>query len=138
MPENHVTFVGRLTADPELKFINSGKAVVKFTLAVDKSHFNRQTNQREKGESSFFNCTVWDKMGENVAASLKKGYRVIVNGTMEQRSWETESGEKRSVFEVVVEAIGPDLRFVTCELRRNEAVAARAAANALADDEDPF
>lgn len=132
MSENNITLVGRLTAEPELKFTNSGKAVVKFTIAVDRRWQNKQTQEWES-KASFFNVQVWDKLAEHVASSVKKGYRVIVTGMMEQRTWETDSGEKRSIFEVTADAVGPDLRFVTCELHN-----AHTPSSAPAFDEEPF
>ena len=134
MSENSITLVGRLTADPELKFTNSGKAVVKFTIAVDRRWQNKQTKEWET-KASFFNVQVWDKLAEHVASSINKGHRVIVTGVMEQRTWETDSGEKRSIFEVTADAVGPDLRFVTCEL--HNANQATSSAPAF-DDNDPF
>ncbi len=115
MTENAITLVGRLTNDPELKFTNRGSAVVRFTIAVERRWVNKHTGEAEK-KVSFFTVQAWEKFAENVAFSLKKGYRVVVSGVIEQRTWETDAGEKRSVFEVNADAIGADLRFVTCEL----------------------
>ena len=133
MAENQITLVGRLTADPEMKFTNSGKATVRFSLAVDRTWLNKATGEREK-RVSFFTITAWEKLAEHTATSLKKGYRAIVTGVLEQRSWETDDGQKRHVVEVVADAIGPDLRFVTCELHGT--TADRAAT--IPDDEEPF
>ena len=141
MSENSVTLVGRLTADPEVKFSNAGAANARFNLAVEKRWMNRQTQEWEK-RTSFITVIVWDKMAENVAHSLKKGYRAIVSGTLEQRSWDTPNGEKRQIVELVADAIGPDLRFVTCELHGTDHPAAAAPAatgfNPAFDNEDPF
>lgn len=141
MAENSVTLVGRLTADPEVKFMNTGTANARFNLAVEKRWQNRETKEWEK-RTSFITVIVWDKFAENVSHSLKKGYRVIVSGTLEQRSWETSSGEKRTVVEVIADAVGPDLRFVTCELHGTanpSAAASPATANGpVFDDDDPF
>lgn len=115
MNENHVTFVGRLTQDPELKFLNSGAAAMKCSLAVEKSWKNKDGEWEKK--VSFFPLVGYGSLAEHVCESLHKGYRVVVTGVLEQRSWDTDEG-KRSIVEVNVEAIGPDLRFVTCELHQ--------------------
>ena len=132
MAENHITEVGRLTADPDLKSIGGGKSVARFAIAVEKSWTNRQTQERET-KTSFFNVVAWEKLGENVAASLKKGYRVIVVGSLEQREYETSAGDKRTSIEIIAEAVGPDLRFVTAEIHRGDRPQASAPA-----DEEPF
>lgn len=119
MSDNTGTWIGRVAQDPDLKFINSGKATVKFSIAVEKSWLNRQTQQREK-KVSFFNVTAWDTLAENVANSLHKGQRVIVTGTLEVDQWETEDGQKRSAVKIVADGIGPDLRFNTCTMHSTE------------------
>lgn len=141
MAENSVTLVGRLTTDPELQFMNTGTAKVRFSLAVEKRWQNRETKEWEK-RTSFITVVAWDKFAENIANSLKKGYRVIASGSLEQRSWETQTGEKRAVVELIADAIGPDLRFVTCELHGTPHAAAAAtsapANGPVFDDDDPF
>lgn len=116
---NSVTLVGNLTRDPEMRFTPSGAANCQFGLAVNRSWRNQQTNEWEE-RTSFFNVVCWREMAENVSASLHKGTRVVVTGRLEQRSWETESGEKRSVVEVIADEVGPSLRFATAEVTRNE------------------
>ncbi len=118
-PGNTVTLVGNLTRDPELRFTPSGAANVQFGLAVNRRWQNRQTNEWEEAVS-FFNVIAWREMAENVSASLGKGQRVIVTGRLEQRSWETQDGEKRSVVEVVADEIGPSLRWATAEVTKTD------------------
>lgn len=137
MSENTITLIGRLTADPELKFTNSGKAVVKFSIAVDKRWQNKQSQEWET-KTSFFNVSAWDHLAEHVAESMKKGYRVIVTGIMEQRTWETDSGEKRNTFDLTADGVGPDLRFVTCTLKQSERASGNAPAQGPVFDDDPF
>jgi single-strand DNA-binding protein len=116
---NTVTLVGNITRDPELRFTPSGQANATFGLAVNRRWQNRQTNEWEEA-TSFFNVVCWREMAENASQSLAKGARVIVTGRLEQRSWQTQEGEKRSVVEVVADEIGPSLRWATAEVQRNE------------------
>jgi single-strand DNA-binding protein len=116
-PGNTITLVGNITRDPELRFTATGQAKVNFGLAVNRRWQNRQTNDWEEA-TSFFNVIAWGDMGENVSESVGKGARVIVTGRLEQRSWETEEGEKRSVIEVVADEIGPSLRWATAEVKK--------------------
>jgi single-strand DNA-binding protein len=116
---NTITLVGNLTRDPEMRFTPSGTANCQFGIAVNRSWRNQQTNEWEE-RTSFFNVVCWREMAENVSASLHKGTRVVVTGRLEQRTWETETGEKRSVVEVVADEVGPSLRFATAEVTRNE------------------
>ncbi|MDE1882214.1 MAG: single-stranded DNA-binding protein [Euryarchaeota archaeon] len=131
MSENTVTFVGRLTRDPDLKFLSSGKANAKFSIAVEKRWRNAQTGEWDK-RTSFFDVVCWEHLAEHVGASLHKGHRVIVSGTLEQRTWETDSGDKRSAVEVIADAVGPDLRFVTATLAQPKDT------QPAFDDEDKF
>ena len=117
MPDNSVTLIGNITRDPELRFTPSGQAVATFGIAVNRRF---QRNNQWEEQTSFFNVTAWATLGENVSNSLSKGARVIVNGRLEQRSWETQEGEKRSVVEVVADEIGPSLRWATAEITKNE------------------
>ena len=119
MPDNNVTVVGNVTRDPELRFTNSGQAVASFGLAVNRRWQNRATNEWEE-QVSFFDITCWAQMAENVGESLNKGSRVLVSGRLEQRSWQTEGGDKRSKVEIVADEIGPSLRWATASIRRNE------------------
>jgi single-strand DNA-binding protein len=116
---NSVTLVGNITRDPELRFTPSGQATASFGLAVNRRWQNRQTNDWEEAVS-FFNVVCWREMAENATESLRKGSRVIVTGRLEQRSWQPQEGEKRSVIEVVADEIGPSLRWATAEVTRNE------------------
>lgn len=116
---NTVELVGNATRDPELRFTPSGAAVATFGLAVNRRWRNQQTNEWEEAVS-FFDIVCWREMAENVAESISKGTRVIVTGRLEQRSWETDQGEKRSKIEVIADEIGPSLRWATAEVTRNE------------------
>src|SRR5689334_11310619 len=98
-----ITVVGNLTADPELRFTPSGAAVANFTVASTPRQFDRNTNEWRDGEAMFLNCAVWRQAAENVAESLQKGMRVIVQGRLKSRSYETREGEKRTVFEIDVD-----------------------------------
>ena len=118
-PGNSVTLVGNCTRDPELRFTSSGQAVATFGLAVNRRWQNRQTNEWEEAVS-FFDVTCWQQMAENVAESITKGSRVVVTGRLDQRSWETQDGDKRSKVEVVADEIGPSLRYATAQVVRNE------------------
>jgi single-strand DNA-binding protein len=116
---NSITVVGNITRDPEMRFTPSGVSKVTFGVAVNRSWRNQQTNDWEE-QTSFFNVVCWRELADNVGASLKKGTRVVVTGRLEQRSWETEQGEKRSVIEIVADEVGPSLRFATAEVHRVE------------------
>jgi len=116
---NSITLVGNITRDPELRFTNTGQATATFGLAVNRVWNDRQTNER-KEVVSFFDIVCWREMAENASESLQKGTRVVVTGRLEQRSWETQDGEKRSKIEVVADEIGPSLRWATAEVRKND------------------
>lgn len=113
-----ITIVGNLVDDPELRFTASGVAVANFRVASTPRAFDRQTNEWKDGESLFLSCSVWRQYAENVAESLTKGTRVIVTGRLKQRSYETNSGEKRTVFEIDVEDVGPALRSATAKVAK--------------------
>ncbi|UIZ92088.1 single-stranded DNA-binding protein [Corynebacterium sp. CNCTC7651] len=113
-----ITVVGNLVADPELRFIPSGAAVANFRIASTPRSFNRETNQWEDGEALFLTCNCWRQMAENVAETLTKGMRVIVNGRLKQRSYQTREGESRTVFEIEVEEVGPSLKYATATVNR--------------------
>jgi single-strand DNA-binding protein len=119
MPDNTVTVIGNVTRDPELRFTPSGQAIATFGLAVNRRWQNRQTQEWEE-QVSFFDVTCWAQLGQNVSDSLNKGSRVIVAGRLEQRSWETDQGEKRSKVEIIADEVGPSLRWATAEVTRNE------------------
>jgi single-strand DNA-binding protein len=117
--ENSVTLVGNVTRDPELRFTASGQAVASFGLAVNRRWQNRQTNEWEEA-TSFVDIVCWREMAENAAESLVKGSRVLVAGRLDQRSWETSDGDKRSKIEVVADEIGPSLRWASAQITKNE------------------
>ena len=119
MADNTVTVVGNLTRDPELRFTNSGQANASFGVAVNRRWQNRQTQEMEE-QVSYFNVVCWREMAENTAESLTKGMRVVVTGRLEQRSWETKEGDKRSVIEIVADEIAPALRWASAQVTRNE------------------
>ncbi|MFT4227446.1 single-stranded DNA-binding protein [Micropruina sp.] len=116
--ETQITLVGNLTADPELRFTPSGAAVANFTVASTPRTFDRQTSEWRDGDAMFLNCSVWRQAAENVAESLTKGMRVVVQGRLKSRSYETREGERRTVFEVEVEEIGPSLRYASAKVTR--------------------
>src|SRR4249919_4006472 len=116
--ETTITLVGNLTADPELRFTPSGAAVANFTVASTPRTFDRQTNEWRDGDAMFLNCAVWRQAAENVAESLQKGMRVIVQGRLRQRSYETREGERRTVVELDVEEVGPSLKYATAKVAR--------------------
>jgi single-strand DNA-binding protein len=113
-----ITVVGNLTADPELRFTPSGAAVANFTVASTPRIFDRQSSEWKDGEALFLRCNIWREAAENVAESLTRGSRVIVTGRLKQRSFETREGEKRTVFEVEVDEIGPSLRYATAKVNK--------------------
>jgi single-strand DNA-binding protein len=114
-----ITVVGNLTADPELRFIQSGAAVVNFTVASTPRTFDRASSEWKDGETLFLRCSLWREAAENVAESLTKGMRVIVSGRLVQRSFET-NGEKRTVVELQVDEVGPSLRYATAKVARTQ------------------
>lgn len=116
--ETPITLIGNLTSDPELRFTPNGAAVANFTVASTPRTFDRQTNEWKDGDAMFLNCSVWRQYAENVAESLTKGARVIVSGRLKSRSYETREGEKRTVFEVDVDEVGPALRYATAKVTR--------------------
>ena len=113
-----VTIVGTLTRDPDLKFTASGVTLASFSVAVNERVKNKQTGQWEDGDASFFDCTVFNQQAENVAESLQKGSRVILRGRLKQDHWDTDTGEKRSKIKVIVDDIGPELRFATAQVQK--------------------
>lgn len=113
-----ITVIGNLTGDPELRFTPSGAAVANFTVASTPRSFDRQTNEWKDGDTLFMRCSIWREAAENVAESLTKGTRVIVQGRLVQRSYETREGEKRTVVELQVDEIGPSLRYASAKVTR--------------------
>ncbi|MBD3689637.1 single-stranded DNA-binding protein [Nanchangia anserum] len=118
--DTQITVVGNLTADPELRFTNSGVAVASFRVASTPRTYNRQTNQWENGTAMFLRCTAWRTLGENCAETLKKGMHVIVQGRLVQNNWQTAQGENRSSVEIQVDEVGPSLRYATAQVQRTE------------------
>ena len=115
--ENSVTLVGNLVADPELRFTPNGVAMTKIRLAVSRRWMDRTSNEWQE-ESSFFTGTCWAEMAENVAESLQKGNRVVISGTLQQRTWENENGERRSMVEIRLEEVAPSLKWATATVTR--------------------
>jgi len=114
-----LTIVGNLTADPELRFTPAGAAVANFTVASTPRNFDRQSNEWKDGEALFMRCTIWREAAENVAETLTRGSRVIVQGRLKQRSYETREGEKRTVVELEVDEIGPSLRYASAKVTKS-------------------
>ena len=116
--ETTITVVGNLTADPELRFTQSGAAVASFTVASTPRTFDKTSGEWKDGEALFLRCNVWRQVAENVAESLTRGSRVLVSGRLRQRSFETKEGEKRTVVELEVDEIGPSLRYATAKVNK--------------------
>jgi single-strand DNA-binding protein len=116
--ETIITVVGNLVDDPELRFTPSGAAVANFRIASTPRTFDKQTNEWKDGEGLFLSCSVWRQAAENVAESLVKGMRVVVQGRLKQRQYETREGEKRTVYELDVEEVGPSLKYATAKVTR--------------------
>ena len=135
-----ITIIGNLVDDPELRFTPSGAAVAKFRVASTPRYLDKATNEWKDGESLFLQCQIWRQAAENVAESLTKGMRVILSGRLKQRSYETKEGEKRTVFEVEVDEVGPSLRNATAKVTRTQraggtgGAAAPAATESFNDD----
>lgn len=117
--ETVVTVVGNLVDDPELRFTPSGAAVANFRIASTPRTFDRQTNEWKDGDALFLSCSVWRQAAENVAESLTRGMRVIVQGRLKQRSYETRDGEKRTVVELEVDEVGPSLTFASAKVTKS-------------------
>jgi single-strand DNA-binding protein len=115
-----ITVVGNLVSDPELRFTPSGAAVANFRIASTPRTFDKQTNTWKDGEGLFLSCSVWRQAAENVAESLQRGMRVVVQGRLRQRSYETKEGEKRTVVELQVDEVGPSLTFATAKVNRTQ------------------
>lgn len=128
---NSITVTGNLTRDPEVRYTRDGQASVLLGVAVNRRWQDRETHEWEEA-TSFFDVVCWRDLAENVAMSLTKGARVMVAGRLEQRSWETELGERRSKVEIVADEVGPSLRFATVEVHR---VDRAGSAGATADGE---
>ncbi|AGW42739.1 single-stranded DNA-binding protein [Leifsonia xyli subsp. cynodontis DSM 46306] len=116
--ETVITVVGNLTSDPELRYTQNGLAVANFTIASTPRTFDRQANEWKDGEALFLRASVWRDFAEHVAGSLTKGSRVIAQGRLKQRSYETKEGEKRTSIELEIDEIGPSLRYATAQVTR--------------------
>jgi single-strand DNA-binding protein len=116
--ETIITVVGNLVDDPELRFTPSGAAVANFRIASTPRTFDKQTNEWKDGDALFLSCSVWRQAAENVAESLQRGMRVVVQGRLKSRQYETREGEKRTVFEIEVEEVGPSLKYATAKVAK--------------------
>ena len=132
-----ITMIGNLVDDPELRFTPSGAAVAKFRVASTPRYLDKATNEWKDGESLFLQCQIWRQAAENVAESLTKGMRVILSGRLKQRSYETKEGEKRTVFEVEVDEVGPSLRNATAKVTRTQRIVDARTAQGLTVHELP-
>ena len=115
-----ITIAGNLVSDPELRYTPTGQAVATFRVASTPRFMDRQPNEWKDGESLFLSCNVWRQAAENVAESLQRGMRVIVQGRLKQRSYETKEGEKRTVYEVEVDEVGPSLRNASAKVTKTQ------------------
>ncbi|MFW0183843.1 single-stranded DNA-binding protein [Rothia sp. CCM 9417] len=115
-----ITVIGNLTGDPELRFTPNGAAVANFTIASTPRNFDRASGEWKEGETLFLRASVWREAAENVAETLKKGMRVIAQGRLKSRSYETKEGERRTSMELEIEEIGPSLRFASANVSRNQ------------------
>ncbi len=118
--ETVITVIGNLTNDPELRFTPSGSAVANFTIASTPRTFDRQSNEWKDGETLFLRASVWREAAENVAETLTKGTRVVAQGRLKSRSYDTKEGEKRTVMELEVDEIGPSLRYASAKVTRTQ------------------
>ena len=118
--ETVITVVGNLTSDPEIRFTPSGAGVANFTIASTPRTFDKNSNEWKNGEALFLRCSIWREAASNVAESLERGMRVIAQGRLKQRSFETREGEKRTVIELEVDEIGPSVRYATAKVNRAE------------------
>jgi single-strand DNA-binding protein len=116
--ETVITVVGNLVDDPELRFTPSGAAVANFRIASTPRTFDRQSNEWKDGDALFLSCSVWRQAAENVAESLQRGMRVVVQGRLKSRQYETREGEKRTVFEIEVEEVGPSRKYATAKISK--------------------
>jgi single-strand DNA-binding protein len=116
---NHVSIIGNLTRDPELRFTPSGQPTTSFGVAVNRRWQNRQTQEWDE-QTSYFDVVCWGQLAENAAQSLTKGSRVMVDGRLDQRSWENQEGERRSKIEITADEVAPSLRWATVAITKNE------------------
>lgn len=118
--ETTITIVGNLTADPEMRYTNTGSAVANFTVASTPRKFDRDSGQWKDGDTLFMRCSVWSDVAENITESLSKGMRVIVQGRLTQRRYTTQDGQERTVVEMQVDEVGPSLRYARAQVTRNQ------------------
>ena len=136
--ETIITVVGNLVDDPELRFTPSGAAVAKFRVASTPRVMDRETNQWKDGEGLFLTCVTWRQMAENVAETLTRGARVIVQGRLKQRNYETREGEKRTVYELDVEEVGPSLKYATAKVQKLSRGSNGSNGRSGSDTDDPW
>lgn len=136
--ETVITVVGNLTADPELRYTQTGLAVANFTIASTPRNFDRATNEWKDGEALFLRASVWREFAENVAGTLSKGSRVIATGRLKQRSYETKEGEKRTSYEIDIDEIGPSLRYATAHVTRTTSGGPRGGQGGAQGGEEPW
>jgi len=117
--DTQITIIGNLVDDPQLRYTPTGQAVASFRVASTPRFLDRSTNEWKDGDSLFLSCNVWRQAAENVAESLQRGMRVIVSGRLRQRSYETKEGEKRTVYEIEVDEVGPSLRNASAKVVRS-------------------
>src|SRR5215468_6095899 len=117
--DTQITIIGNLVDDPQLRYTPTGQAVANFRVASTPRFLDRQTNEWKDGDSLFLSCNIWRQAAENVAESLQRGMRVIVSGRLRQRSYETKEGEKRTVFEIEVDEVGPSLRNASAKVTKS-------------------
>ena len=136
--ETTMTIIGNLTDDPELRFTQQGAAVTNFTVASTPRFFDKQSNEWRDGDPLFLRCSVWREQAENVAEHLHKGNRVIVSGQMQMQRWEDKEGNKRSGFQLLVQEVGPSLRFAGAKVLRTERGAAERPPRGNQPPDDPW
>lgn len=135
-----ITIIGNLVDDPELRFTPNGAAVAKFRIASTPRYMDKATNEWKDGDSLYLSCNVWRQAAENVAESLTRGMRVIVQGRLKQRSYETKEGEKRTVYEIEVDEVGPSLRNATAKVSKTNRAGAGSSAGGASSggNDDPW
>jgi single-strand DNA-binding protein len=135
--ETAITIIGNLVDNPELRFTKTGDAVARFRVASTPRYFDKNSNDWKDGEALFLSCTAWRQLAENIAESLTKGQRVVVQGNLKQNSYENREGEKRTVIDMIVEEIGPSLKYATAKtVKATRPSSAKAADNGK--EEPPF
>jgi single-strand DNA-binding protein len=136
--ETTITIVGNLTADPELRVTSGNHAVVNFTVASTPRNYDKTTNAWVDGDALFIRCTAWRELAEHIAGSLQKGSRIIAQGTLKQRQYETKEGEKRTSMELELDEIGPSLRYATAQVTRANTPGTFPASAPAQSDDTPF